>query len=341
MKPLLFVAEGLVMAATSSTGTPKGAVTMASFAGSPAQGDDQTLTLRPLCIDGARAIDGLKLVETAGQPTMLYSTQAETQDRRYELVIRAAPIADLTRATEVARIGRMLPPPPQWDAQPVGDRYEIVYEMAGGAVNAILFQDTQGNTRRVSGEHPFESFTRPHFVRVSTNGAAVSNVGAVADLKKVVVFPRGTKQPVKYAAVADGVDGIVGGTTDHWVVAKRVMSGATLYDTLPGRLTLSRVGDTDTHGATVPDLLAFELDAAPLANDVVVFATSKPALLLVGRRPDRPFRLAAQDRSWLLALARPTILVTAQSVHVAAIVNPGGEQAVLLYGSVPIGALAQ
>jgi hypothetical protein len=338
MKPWFAVAVGLAMAAASCIGPGKGVVNMSSMAGSAAEEDgNRGLTLRPVRIAGARAIDGLKLVEAAGQPTLLYSTQAETPDRRYELVIRAAPIADMTRATEVARIGRMLPTPPQWDARPVGDRYEIVYEMAGGAVNAVLFQDGQGNTRRVSDEHPFESFTRPHFVRAGRG--STTDVGAVADLKKVVVFPRGTIQSAAYTALADGADGIVGGTMDRWVVAKSAMSGAALFDTLPGRLTLSWVGATDVRRIMVPDLLVYELDAAPLANDIVVFATSKPALLIRDRRLDRPYQLAAEDRRWLLWLSQPTILVTAQSVHLAALAHPGRDEAVVLYAAMPITAL--
>jgi hypothetical protein len=341
MKPALVVAVGLAIAVGASAGARKGDVLVSSHVErAPGQDASQPFTLRALHVGAAPAIDGLKLVETAGQVTLLYSTQERSQPYPYELVIHAAPLTDIARASEVARIPRKLGVAPRWDALPVGDRYEILYEVAGGAINDINLQDAQGNITQVSVKHSLESFTRPHFVRQGT-GVAASDVGAVAERKRVVVFPGGTKQEVEYVALADGDDGIVGGTTERWVAAKSLMSGDTLFNTLPGRLTLSSVLPAGTRSITVPDLLVYEFDAAALANDVVVFATSKPALLIHGARPHRPFRLTTEDRRWLLQLSRPTILVTAQFVHLAAIVSPRSDQAAILYGAVPIGALGQ
>jgi hypothetical protein len=343
LKPLFCAAVLLTIAVTSVALTSKGALIMTSSVGSgAAQGDTQGVALRPLPIDGAEAIDGLQLVETAGKLTLLYSTQTEAPSGEYELVINAAPIANPAARIEVARIGRLLPPTPQWDARPVGDRYEIVYDEAGGAVNEIHHRDVEGNVTRLSTQHPYESFSRPHFVR-SPAGTGTEDVGAVVDLKKVVVFPGGTTTPVKYVVLADGTDGIVGTLQNRWVAAKNSMSGLTLFDTLPGRLTLTRVGDTDgdTRSSIVPDLLVYELDAAALGSDVVVFATGKPAVLVLGARPHRPYRLGAENRSWLSQLSEPTMLITPQALHLAAIANPGSDRAIILYGSVPISALAQ
>jgi hypothetical protein len=333
------VAIGLVMAAAYCADTPKGAVIMSSHLETrAAQGDNPSFMMRPLRIADAPAIDALKLVETAGQPTLLYSTRPTPEGLLYELVIKAVPVADPTRVSEIARIGEMLPPR-NWDARPVGDRYEMLYELNGGAISEIVFQDAQGDMKPVSAAHPRESVGRPHFVHAVTN-VPTPDVGAIVDLKKMVVFPGGTTQPVKYVVLADGVDGIVGGTTDRWTVSKGVMSGDALFGTLPGLVTLSRAGGPAARSTVVPDFLAYEIDAAPLANDILVFATSKPAVLILGRRPDRPYRLSADDRSWLLQLARPTILVSGQLVHLAAIVNPGNDRSLVLYGTMPIGAFA-
>lgn len=337
MKPPLVVAMGFLMAAASCADTLKEAGIMTSTAGTTGmQGDGLAFALRPLHIADAPAIDGLKLVEKGGQAVLLYSTQVQTQPFLYELVVHAAPVADVARASEIARIARMLPVAPRWDARPAGDGYEILYELAGGAVNAILLQNAAGVSSRVSEEHPFESFSRPHFVRAGTS-VEVTDVAAVADLKTLVVFPGGTKRPVKYAALAAGADGVVGGTARHWTVAKSVMSGESLFDILPGRLTLSRIDGSEVRSVTVPDFLAYELDAAVLLHDVVTFATSRPALVFLGQRPERPYRLTADNRNWLLQLSRPTILVTSQFVHLAAIVSPGSDHAAILYGAVPIG----
>ena len=296
--------------------------------------------LRELPVAEASAIDGLKLVEKAGQITLLYSTQEQSEPYPYALVIHAAPLSDTARASEVARIPRRLGVAPLWDARPAGDRYEILYEVAGGAINDIGLQDAEGNVRHLAAKHALESFTRPHFVR-QDGGAATSDVGAVADRTKVVVFPGGTKEDVNYVVLADGDDSIVGGTTERWVAAKNFMSGESLFNTLPGRLTLSFVLPAGTRSTTVPDVLVYEFDAAPLASDVVVFATSKPALLILGSRPHRPFRLTAENRQSLSQVSRPSILVNSQFVHLAAIANARSDRAAILYGAVPIAALGQ
>jgi hypothetical protein len=339
LKPMFLVAVALSIAAASCAGTWKGAMTNSNVGATGEQDDGQPFMLRPLPIADAPAIDAIKLVERQGQITLLYSTQDRSRPNQYQLVIHAAPVADITRLSEVARIVRMLPVTPRWDAQPAGGGYEIVYEVAGGAINDIDVRDAQGNSTTVSTEHSHESFTRPHFVR--QGGAGTSDVGAVADRKRVVVFPGGTKAAVKYTPLADGDDGIVGGTQDRWVAAKNIMSGATLFNAPPGRLTLSLSGAVGTGSRVVPDLLVYEFDADALANDLVVFATSKPALLILGHRPERPLRLAAEDRTSLSQLSRPTVLVASQRIHLAAIVRPRSDQAVILYGAVPVSALLQ
>jgi hypothetical protein len=339
MKPLFFLAIGFLCAAASCADTQKGAAIMGSTSGTTGTQDDgPVLALRPLRIADASTIDGLKLVLGDGQPILVYSTQVQTPP--YALVVHAAPIADIARVSEVARIARTLPVAPLWDARLVGSRYEILYELAGGAVNAILLQDAAGASTGVSDAHPMESFTHPHFVRAGVQGQT-TDVAAVADLKRLVVFPGGAKQPVKYAALADGADGVVGGTAGYWTVAKSAMSGESLFDTLPGRITMSGIGGSGRRSVTVPDLLAYELDAAPLGNDVVIFATSRPALVILGQRPERQYRLTAENRSWLLQLSRPTILVTSQFVHLAAIVSPGSDRAAILYGAIPIGVFGK
>jgi hypothetical protein len=330
-------AMGLLVAAVSCAATPNGAGMTSTTAGASAQDDNQTLTLRPLPIE-ASAIDGLQLVDTPDGPMLLYSTQSEQDGRSYALVIRALTIGDAPRSVEVARIPRLLPVPPQWDARPAGAGWEVVYEVAGGAVNWIERRDAQGNVTNVSAEYPIESFTRPHFVKT---GGASPDIGAVVDLQRVVVFPGGARQAVKYVVLAEGADGLVGGATERWVVSKNMMSGIALFDAPAGRLTISRgAGGAAGRSLMVPDLIVHEIAADDLGGDVLVFATGRPAVLIAGRRPDRPYAVAAENRSWLLQLSRPTLLVTADRVHVAAVANPLTGQAQVVYGSVPLRALA-
>lgn len=324
----------IVLAGVVCAGTPRGPNAMSSTAAP--QDANRTFVMNPLPVPNAPAIDGLALVERRGVPTLLFSTQAAGPG--YQLVLHAAPVADASRAAEVMRIDRMLPVPPAWDARPAGTGFDVVYERALGAVNAIVFRDAQGNTVSVSEAHPSESFSRPHFV----DAAGGPDIAATADFRRIVVFPGGARAAVKYLPLADGADGVVGGAAERWAASKNSMSGEPMFDVLPGRLTVTRIGAGGTRTAeTVPDFLAYELDAAPNGGDVVIFATSRPAQVFLASRAERPFRLSAANRAWLLQLSRPAVLVTAQAIHLAAIAQPQTDEAAVLYGTLPLSALAE
>ena len=332
------VTIGIAMAGVILASTPEKRTTMTTTANAAGQ-TGSPFRLRPLAIANPKKVDGLRIVERRGAPTLLFSTQA-SNDGQYQLVIHAAPIASIAEVTEVARVDRLLPVPPQWDARPVGNSFELLYEVAGGAVNAIAYQDSHGEIRRVSTEHPFETFGRPHFVGDRLTGEA-PDVATIAQLQKLVVFLRGTTQQEKYRALADGEDGVVVDLRHNLYVTKSEMSGPAMFDVLPGRLTIHVGESEDRRSTVVPDVLAYELDADALGSDLVVFATSKPAFVVVGRRPQRTYRLEADDAAWVLQLSRPAVLVSPDVVHVAAIANPGSDQAVILYGAIPTSALAR
>lgn len=297
------------------------------------------LPLKPLDLRDADRIDGLKLIETGGAPTLLYSTEERSPAGGHELVIRAVSLGSLAEVTEVARIPRLLPPPPRWDARAVGPgQYEIVFEEAGGALYTVRIRNARGDTHPVSSAHPFESFFRPHFVRGVT-GPVPSEIGAVAENKTVVVFPAGATGREKYTALVPGGDGVVGTGPggERWVVAKTLGSGPAAFDVLPGQLALSRFSAVGgPRQVPFPDLIVFELDAERLGADVLVFATAKPAVLLSSARPARPFHLVADDRAWLLRLTWPTISVGRRQVRLAALCKPGDGRTMVLYGELPL-----
>src|SRR5262245_9655150 len=111
MKPMLCLAVGLVIAAASCAGPPKGAVIMSNNPGTRAAQDERdAFAMRPLRLADAPLVDAVKLVEVAGQPTLLYSTRVP-DGGPYDLVIKAVPVADPARASQVASIAQMLPPP--------------------------------------------------------------------------------------------------------------------------------------------------------------------------------------------------------------------------------------
>lgn len=313
--------------------------------------DRPTLTLHALSIADAAAIDAVRLIDTGHGPMLLSSTQAAAE-RGSELVIRAAPIADPAASFEVARVPQLLPPPPWWDARAVTGGCEVVCTRAGGAADAILHIDAAGTSRMVSAEHWMESFSRPRFVGVSDVGAVVA--ASNGKPARVVVFVDGLARPVSYTELGAGDDGVVGrsplaardaqflpeyaGEHAHWAAVKTNERGYTVRRHLagtavdPGQLVLRIYGCHPTglaHGV-------YEVDAAPLAGDIVAIATGLPARLVLGGRPERPCRLAAADSDWLHELARPAILVAGGHVHVAALVRFRTAGAFVVHGAASI-----
>ncbi len=294
--------------------------------------DHAALALRTLHIADAARIDGLKLVEIAGWPTLVYSVQEQGPEGQPQLVIYAVAIADLSRVQEIARVDRLLPPPPRWDAQATDDGYDLVYEAAAGATDSIVWRNAQGETRLVSMAHPFESFHRPHFVRTAS-GEPTTDIGATADKKAVVVFSSGAESPAKHVGLAPGDEGLVGGAGGHWVAAKIATSGPTMFEVLPGRLVVTTSGANVAQSIRIPDLIMFEFDAAALGDDVLIFATGNPAVLVRASRPAQLLPITAQAREELPQLSRPTLFVGARAIHIAALANPGSERAVVVYAT--------
>jgi hypothetical protein len=305
----------------------------------------ERLSLRPLALPDASRIDGLKLLETGDGPVLLFSTQERTALGGYEMLIRAAPVNDPARVTRVAAVERLLPVPPLWDARlRANGEIELVFELAGGAINALMLQDAAGARRSVSAAHPFESFHRPHFVRVAP-GSRSADVGAVADHKAVVVFPDAlVSNAPSYVALASGAEGLVGGMVDRWVVLKILVGGPALFDVMPGQLALARtapVRGQQTGAMPFPGTLAYEFDATGLGHEVAVFATGTPAVLLLSARPAEPRLFDAPNLQWLSLLSRPAMAVGATHLHLAALVEPGTPGAVVLYGAIPLSALKE
>ena len=305
----------------------------------------KNIPLRPLAIPDAPRIDGLKLLETGDSLMLLFSTQERRVPSSYEMIIQTVPLTNPVRVTRIATVERLLPVPPTWDARITKrGEVELVFELAGGALNALMRQDATGATQNVSAAYPFESFHRPHFVRVAP-GNRSADIGAVAERKTVVVFP-GSMQgnAPAYNALASGADGLVGGTTARWVVLKTLLSGPSLFDVSPGQLALARASTGRGQQASpmpFPGIIAYEFDAAALGHEVAVFATGTPAALLLSTQPAKPLQFDVPDHRWLSMLSRPTMAVSATHLHFAALAEPGTPSAAVLYGAIPLSALQE
>ncbi len=303
----------------------------------PATADAGAIRLRSLPVQGASQIDGLRLVETQAGPVLLYSTQVCRTPRRglYDCEMRISAVAadQPERVTPVATLPRLLPSPPSWDARAVQGGYEVLFEEAGGAIYSLQLRDASSQITSPSSARFLQSFTRPRFVRGMAAAQSRATI-AIVDDQKLAVLPEVGAQPI---VLVDAAEGVVGRAQhDFWAVTKTFVGGPAMYDESPGRLAVSRWAGFDAaagaSSTAFPGFLGFEFDAAWLGNDVIVFATGKPAALLRSSQPARAIALVAEDRQWLSRLSRPTISVANGRVHVAAIVDPATEGARIVYG---------
>jgi hypothetical protein len=259
--------------------------------------------------------------------------------------IRAVALNDLTRVSHIASLPRPLPPPPRWDVRASdGGGYQVLFDEAGGALSRILLSDTAVRPVPPGAETAFQSFACPRFVR-TMSAAHAKAFSATLDGKALVVFADfGAPPPMKWLQLADTPDGVVGEAMGLWWVTKAKFGGVAAYNEMPGRLALSRRSGLDAAAAdsttNFPGTIAFEFDAVAIDEEIVIFATGKPAVLLLASRPARPITLVAEEWPWLSHLSRPSVSGSAGRVHVAAIANPHGDDARILYGDFAVNALA-
>ena len=295
--------------------------------------------LEKIAVTDASTIDRIKLVGTKKSIALLYSIREADSSRRSAVTIHAITPADPAKITGVRKISMLLSARISWDARSKdGDSYEIVYQEAGGAVNSLIFSSATGDTLGFTTHYPFQSFSHPHFIR-SSFWKVDPAIAATVDKKKIVIFKCvSILQEPTYDYLAEGYQGIVGGEDKPWVVVKHSHSGNALLDVMPGRLSLIPSQTLTKMGAAVqelpfPDRDVYEFDAASLSDDVLVFATGKPSVLLLGSRRAHPIQLSAKERSWLSRLSSPTIYVDKTTVHIAGLMNPGSKTAAVLYGA--------
>jgi hypothetical protein len=144
--------------------------------------------------------------------------------------------------------------------------------------------------------------------------------------------------------LASAHEAVVGvGEGGVWAVTKSLLNIPGDFGGFPGRLTFLRLQglqSPDTTSSTpFAGVIAVDFDAIGIPGDVAVFATGKPAALLLASRPSQPIAVAADDRGWLSALSRPSLSVGGGVLRLAAIAHAGTPDAKILYGELPLASL--
>jgi len=292
--------------------------------------DDRTLelSLSPFALESAAEIESVRLLALADRPHLVTSATAATggASTRYS----STPLHGERSSSVLADIPQLLAVPPRWDIAS-GDRggSAIVYEVAGGAMNALFLarpsSDEPGGEPAawLTAHHPRESFGHPRFFKGRRGGdlalsAIVENTRAVAFLGP----PGGAYTPLIEAAEALVVrcgSGLV-------LIYKRTRPGPVRgSDIFRGVLRCVRLGDgLRPRGSVLApfgDTTVFELDADVHGDEVVIFATLEAGVALALLRAEGEGLAVVARRSVRHAaeLIRPAILAAGGELHVAVV----------------------
>ena len=209
----------------------------------------------------------------------------------------------------VASISQMVPSMIAWDAVILRDGLQLTYELAGGAVNAIIVRTPSGVEQSVTASVPLESFSKPRFEH--TDGNAPVLLTAVLDQKQCVVLQVANAMP--YQVLADCEEGVLirNGTSFLLFYKVTELGPVRGNSTLPGRLYALPLNDRlqkSGPASTVTDSTIYEFDAVLRNGQVAVCATT-PDGVWIGRGESQGSVLRFPGALWVapITLASPTL----------------------------------
>ena len=304
------------------------------------------IPLSAVPLEDASAISRVQLVPGEKGVALLYSmTRASSGPRRgYETSISSiGTMSGAQPSSPLWVISQMLPPPPSWDAAPASSPpYPIVYEKALGATYALVLRTAKRADAAFAGDSPFESFTRPRFVKGSEDDH-LRVVTAICDEKSAVLFlqePDGRYQ--KHAKLCDCSDALILKHGDDFILFYKVTVPGPVRGKLlqPGKLMYVKLGKDFAPGGVpkevLPGSVVFEFDAAAHESNLAILATTRAGTVLaLGSSLLVPLLEETFEEKQKGELASsPSVLLTDSRVDVAMIESAQTRQARVLIGSV-------
>lgn len=300
------------------------------------------IPLFPLSVEVASAITRVQLLARPQGIELLYSVTQPLpgSNRGYETSISSTRLG--TGAHPPARvflIPQLLPPPPSWDValSPQG-LYSVVYERALGATYAVNLRDREQAEQEITSDYPFESFTRPHFVKGAQG--PVQAITAISDEKSGVLFARGRGGREKLCDCDQAM--VVKYLNDFLLFYKVIIPGRVRGNSIqPGKLRYVRLGSglapLGMPMEPLPGRVVFEFDVASHDGNLAVLATTEAGTILAQGSLKEPLRPAELEESKKGQLATsPTVLVTDSHVYVGILEGAQTRQARVLTGSTEI-----
>lgn len=309
---------------------------------------DSKNILSPFEIEDALSIISVKLIETDEGLQLCWSTiPSDKGTLGYRTTVSSTAIAETSRTTsELFVIPQLLPPPPDWDITwNSKGSYSVVFENAGGAVNSLSITNTNLPDVPVTTKYPFESFSKPRFVKRYRDAHGRLSISTVSDNKHIVGFwatPEGFYE--SYMTMCDCEDGIIIKYQEGFVVVyKSYIPGPVRGSSIPqGVLHYIMMGmDLKQIGSAIQPLgntTIFEFDVEVIADNIAVFATTEDgSILTIGKASADAFETVSriEDHSGLM-FTSPSILATKSHLQIVVLDSAQTDKAKILIGGLPI-----
>jgi hypothetical protein len=306
------------------------------------------IKLRPIEQLPGAPVRAARLVNNGPDVTLLMSsTRPATATERAETTLFSMELGGKTRGpSQLLSIPQFLPPPPDWDAawRP-SEGLTVAYQKAGGALNAVLLQNIGAEPpASLTARHPFESFSRPRFVRGPTGAPRL--VSMIADNQTAVLFevPIGNK-PSSYKKLGHCEDAfVVTRQKGLGLLCKVTVPGPSLQNILPGTLSYISLGE-DLQPLEVPVVLlggqpVFGFDADLLGEKLVILAVTAagPRLETLGQSSGQAIRLALPTDS-KGNLSSPSLRIMSSQVYISLVDDEGSAAGRVVVGQAPQTAL--
>jgi hypothetical protein len=186
----------------------------------------------------------------------------------------------------LASVHQIVPAQPAWDTGAgSGGQVQIVYEKAGGAINALALRAPSGETRVLTGEYPMRSFSLPHFAKYA--GGLPLWVTAIVDNRICVALP--VTQTGSYSELGECTEGLlVKGGSGFVFLAKKAVPGTVRGNSIsPGRLQATPLGadlrqrgrPVEVAGGTI-----YQFDADMVGDKLVIAATIPRGIVVASTR---------------------------------------------------------
>lgn len=309
---------------------------------------DLKVVLSPFEIENVSSIISVKLIETNEGSQLCWSTAPSGKDALEHITtISSISVPDKGASiSQLFAISQLLPPPPAWGiAWNSKDSYSVVFENAGGAINSLSMKNTNLPDVPVTTKYPFETFSKPRFVKRYRDAKGYLSISAISDNKHLVGFwatPKGNYET--YMTMCDCEDGIIIKYQEGFVVLyKSYLPGPVRGGSIPrGVLHYIIMGmDFKQIGSAIQplgDTTIFEFDVDVVADNIAVFATTENGIALaIGKASADAFETVSrvEDHSSLM-LTSPSILSTKSHLHIVALDSAQTDKAKILIGGLPI-----